>query len=183
MKRTEEAMTQIQRALELDPLSEFFRANYAQTLYFAGRYDEAIVEFRRALATSPGLPFALWILASTLHMKGQHEEAVEVIKTHYAGDRELVEALTQGYAQWGYRGAMKAAADLQAERGRKTHIPIVDVANLYVWAGEKARALDWLEKGLEARDPNVLFINADPAMAVLRSEPRFQAIVRQLNLP
>jgi hypothetical protein len=116
-------------------------------------------------------------------MKGRYEEAVEVIRTHYAGDKVMGEALTRGYAQAGYRGAMKAAADLQAERGRKTHVPIVDVAFLYVWAGEKARVLDWLEEGLEARDPNMPYIGVDPAMAVLRSEPRFQAIVRQMNLP
>ncbi|MCL4796537.1 MAG: protein kinase [Bryobacteraceae bacterium] len=183
MKRPAEAMSQIQRALELDPLNEFIRAFYAVVLYLVGRYDEAIAEFRRVLATSPGLPFALWMLASTLHMKGRYEEAVEVIRTSYPGDREMGEALTQGYAQAGYRGAMKRAADLQAVRGRKTHVPIVDVANLYVWAGEKDQALEWLEKGLEARDPNMPYINIDPANAVLRSEPRFQAIVRRMKLP
>jgi serine/threonine-protein kinase len=183
MKRPEEAMANVQKAMELDPLNELYRAFYAVVLYLVGRYDEAIAEFRRVLATSPGLPFALWMLASTLHMKGRYEEAVEVIRTHYAGDKVMGEALTRGYAQAGYRGAMKAAADLQAERGRKTHVPIVDVAFLYVWAGEKARALDWLEEGLEARDPNMPYIGVDPAMAVLRSEPRFQAIVRQMNLP
>jgi TolB-like protein/Tfp pilus assembly protein PilF len=183
MKRPEEAMANVQKAIELDPLNEFFRAFYAVVLYLDGRYDEAIAEFRRVLATSPGLPFALWILASTLFMRGRFEESLEVIRTHYAEDREMGEALTRGYAQSGYRGAMKAAADLQAERGRKTHVPIVDVAFLYVWAGEKAHALDWLEKGLEARDPNMPYIGVDPAMAVLRSEPRFQAIVRQLKLP
>jgi TolB-like protein len=183
MKRPEEAMTHIQQGRELDPLNEFFRGTYAQTLYFLSRHDEAIAEFRRVLAASPGLPFALWMLASSLLMKGRHEEAVEVIRTIFAGDREMGDTLTQGYAQSGYRGAMKAAADLQAERGRKTHVPIVDTANLYAWAGEKARALDWLEKGLEARDPNMPFINIDPALAVLRSEPRFQAIVRQMKLP
>ncbi len=183
MKRPEEAMANVQKAMELDPLNELYRAFYAVVLYLVGRYDEAIAEFRRVLATSPGLPFALWMLASTLYMKGRYEEAVEVIRTHYAGDAEMGEALTRGYAQAGYRGAMKAAADLQAERGRKTHVPIVDVAFLYVWAGEKARALDWLEKGLEARDPNMPYIGVDPAMAVLRSEPRFQAIVRRMKLP
>jgi hypothetical protein len=54
---------------------------------------------------------------------------------------------------------------------------------LYIWAGEKAQALEWLEKGLEVRDLNLPLVNVSPDYDTLRSEPRFQALLRRMNLP
>jgi tetratricopeptide (TPR) repeat protein len=185
MKRPEEAMVQIQQALELDPLNAFYQAFYAVDLYLAGRYDEAIPEFRKALRTSPELPFAHWMLGDTLYMKGLYEEALAEFKASYdySGIRELGEALTQGYAQSGYRGAMRRAADVLAARARKAYVPTCDVAGLYAKAGEKAQALAWLERGFEARDPNMPYVNVDPNLGRWRSDPRFQAILRRMNFP
>jgi tetratricopeptide (TPR) repeat protein len=183
MKHPEEAMAQIQRSLELDPLNAFFQAFYGVDLEIAGRYDEAIVQFRKALKTSPGLPFAHWMLALALSKKGLYEEALGEFKASYAGDREFEEALKRGYAQSAYRGAMRRAADLLAARYRKTYVTPCDVADLYVRAGEKDQALEWLEKGFEARDPNLPYINVDPTFETLRSDPRFQALLHRMNLP
>jgi TolB-like protein/tRNA A-37 threonylcarbamoyl transferase component Bud32/Tfp pilus assembly protein PilF len=183
MKRPGEAMTQIQRALELDPLNAFFQLLYGIDLEIARRYDEAIVQFRKALSMSPGLRPAHWNLSSTFFYKRQYEESLAEIKAYYAGNREMEEALTRGYAQSGYSGAMRRAADLQAARSPNTYVLPTDVAELYGLAGEEAQALAWLEKGLEARDPNMAFINVDPTFESLRSQPRFQALVRRMNLP
>jgi hypothetical protein len=57
------------------------------------------------------------------------------------------------------------------------------VARFYLFAGENDRALDWLERGYEARDPNLPSISDSPEVDPLRSEPRFQALLRRLNLP
>jgi tetratricopeptide (TPR) repeat protein len=183
MKRPEEAMAQIQRALELDPLNAFFQAFYGVDLEIAGRYDEAIAQSHKALRTSPELPFAHWGLSGTLFTKGLYEESLAETKACYAGDREMEEALTQGYAQSGYRGAMRRAANIRAARGRKTYVLPCDVATLYVWAGEKAQALEWLEKGFELRDPNMPYINVDPTFDTLRNTPRFQDLLRRMNFP
>ena len=58
-----------------------------------------------------------------------------------------------------------------------------DVAELYARAGERVRALEWLEKGFEDRDPNMNFIDDYPIFESLRSEPRFQDLLRRMNLP
>jgi hypothetical protein len=58
-----------------------------------------------------------------------------------------------------------------------------DVASLYAIAGEKVQALEWLERGFEARDPNMPYLNLYPEFETLRSEPRFQALVRKMGLP
>ena len=140
-------MAQIQRALELDPFNAVFQGWHAADLTLVGRYDEAIVQFRKALRASPDLVFAHWMLADIFFHKAMYEESLAEIKAYYAGDREMEEALTQGYAQSGYRGAMRRAADMLAARFRKTYVCPIDVAAWYVGAGEKDQALAWLEKG------------------------------------
>jgi hypothetical protein len=105
------------------------------------------------------------------------------MKAYYAGDREMEEALTQEYAQSGYRSAMRRAAELLAARGRMSYTLPADVAMLYAMAGEKVQALDWLEKAFEARDPNMPYLNLYPEFETLRSDPRFQDLLRRMNLP
>ena len=183
MKRPERAMAEIQRALQLDPLNELVHIHHAFLLESAGRYDEAIVQLRNLLRTDPQNPMAHWGLSCSLFRKAKYEESLAEMKAYYAADREMEEALTQGYAQLGYRGAMSRAADLLAARGRTTYVLPNDVASLYAIAGEKVQALEWLEKGFEARDPNMPYLNLYPEFETLRSEPRFQALVRKMGLP
>jgi TolB-like protein len=183
MKRPEEAMAQGQRALELDPLNGAFLGWYAAGMNFVGRYDEAIAQSRKAIRMSTGPGFAHSVLSTAFFKKGLYEEAFAEIKEYYAGDRETEEALTQGYAQSGFSGAMRRAADAFAARSRKTYVaPAADVACNYAAAGEKAQALDWLEKGLEVRDPTMPYLNLFPEYEGLRNSPRFQALLRKMNL-
>jgi hypothetical protein len=78
---------------------------------------------------------------------------------------------------------MRRAADLLASRARKTYVLSFDVAALYSIAGENAQALDWLEKGLEERSPHMPYVDAYLEFAPLRSDPRFQDLLRKMNLP
>jgi TolB-like protein/predicted Ser/Thr protein kinase len=185
LKRPEEAMAQMERALQLDPLNEVVQLHHAFILQSAGRDDEAIVQVRKLLRTSPQNPMLHQMLSVLLLRKAMYEESLAEMKASYSsiGDREVEEALTQGYEQSGYRGAMRSAADLLAARARKTNVPLIDPAMLYVIAGKNAQALEWLEKGLEERSPHMPYIDAYMELAPLRSYPRFQDLLRKMNLP
>jgi tetratricopeptide (TPR) repeat protein len=183
MKRPEEGIAEIQRALELDPLNSWFQAVYADDLVLVGRDDEAMVEYRKALRMSSGLPWLRGSISQILFRKAKYEESLAEMKAYYAGDREMEEALTQGYAQSGYSGAMRRAADILAARAHKTYVGPGDVATLYAMAGEKAQALTWLEKGLEVHDPSAPQYSLDPVYEILRSDPRFQDLLRRMNFP
>ena len=183
MKRPEEGMAQIQRALELDPLNGWVQGVHSNDLVMVGRDDEAMVQCRKALRISSGFTFVHGWLAGILFRKAKYEESLAEMKAVYAGDREMEEALTQGNAQSGYRGAMRRAADLLAARARKTYVNPTEVAWLYVMAGEKAQALAWLEKGFEVHDFNLPGVGVLPDYDTLRSDPRFQDLLRRMNLP
>ena len=99
------------------------------------------------------------------------------------GHRDAAEALTRGYAQGGYRAAMRLAAEKLAAPSKQAYVPRMLVARLYAHSGEKDQALTWLEKALEEREPFMVSLNVDPFWNSLRSEPRFQDLVRRMNLP
>jgi TolB-like protein/Tfp pilus assembly protein PilF/predicted Ser/Thr protein kinase len=184
LRRPDEAFVQINRALEIDPLNPLYRAFYAVDLVFVRRYDEAIAQFREALRTSPNLPFAQTQLGNALHLKGLHGEALAVLRTQArgSGDDALDQALAQGSAEGGYLGAMRRAADMMAARAQATTAAEVRVASMYLRAGDPQRALDWLEKAYEYRDPNLYGI-ISPMWDDLRNDTRFVNLRRRMNLP
>ncbi len=183
MRRPEEAMVQSRQALELDPLNAILQAFDGLALHMVGRSDKAIAQFRKALRTSPRLPFARKNIALILFDKGLYVDSLAEWKACFADDPELAEALAQGFAQAGYLGAMRRAADTLAARSHTSYVSFETVAFLYISAGEKERALEWLAKGFEARDPNLPYISAKPIYDPLRSDSRFQALLRRMNLP
>ena len=83
----------------------------------------------------------------------------------------------------GYLGAMLRVAEMMEKRSRATYVTPWQIGTLYTRAGKKDKALDWLEKAFEAHDANVPYLSVDPLFDDLRSEPRFQDLLRRLNFP
>jgi serine/threonine-protein kinase len=185
LRRPEEAMAQIDSALKLDPLNSLFRSIYAMDLMYARRFDEAIALLRATLKTEPNNAVALGTLRSAYHQKGMHREALDVWKASFAakGDTEAEEALARGYAAGGYSGALSQVAEMLVRRSRTSHVTPWQIGTLYTRAGKNDEALDWLEKAYEAHDPNVPYLSVDPIFDDLRANPRFQDLIRRLNLP
>ncbi|MGD9344664.1 MAG: protein kinase [Candidatus Aminicenantes bacterium] len=185
MKRPEEAMAQMERALQLDPLNEVVQLHHAWMLQSAGRDDEVIEEVRKLLGTSPQNPMLHSMLSISLMRKGMYEESLAEMKASYSsiGDHDVEEALTQEYAISGYQSAMKHAADLLAARAHKIYVNSIDVAVLYAMAGENDQAFEWLERSLEERNPQMPYLDAYIEFEALRSDSRFQDLLRKMNLP
>jgi TolB-like protein/tetratricopeptide (TPR) repeat protein/predicted Ser/Thr protein kinase len=185
MRRPEEAMVQIEQAMELDPFNTLLRSIYAWDLIYAHRYDDAIDHLRETLRTAPDDWTALSTLRSAYHQKRMYEEALEIWKRSYEArdDQEAEDALVRGYEEGGYSGALSSVAELLIERSRTTFVTPWQIGTLYTRAGKKDKALEWLEKAFEARDGNLIYLSVDPIFDYLRSDPRFQDLLRKMNLP
>jgi len=183
-KRPAEARAEFRRAVELDPVNPLFKAIYAMDRVFARQYDEAIAEARAVLRTTPNHPVALGALWFAFSLRGPENEAFLAAKASYAlyDDRTVEAALDRGYARGGYREAMRSAARALTVRFRTTYGTPMDVAFLYIAAGDHAEALDWLERAFDVRDPQLLGIGT-PMFDSLRSEPRYQLLLRRIGLP
>jgi serine/threonine protein kinase/Tfp pilus assembly protein PilF len=185
MERPEEAMAQIERALEFDPFNAAFRSLYAFDLMYARRFDEAIANLQETLRTAPTDEFALSAIRSAYHVNGMFEEAYNAWKTWYDvhDDSEAEQAILRGYEEGGYSGALSSVAELMIERSKTTYITPWQIATVYTRAGRNEEALDWLEKAFVAHDANMPSISVDPIFDNLRDEPRFNELLRQMNLP
>ncbi len=184
MGRPDEALAQGERALELDPLNSLFMGIFGNVLLHIRRYDDVIVQARNALRTSPNDPVGHYILWAALHMKGMYAEALVEAKAFFAGIGldVIAEVMAGGYEKDGYSGAMNIAAETLAEFSRTDFIMPFFISTVYAFAGEKEQALKWLERGYEIKDPNMPYM-ARSNFDILRDEPRYQDLLRRMNLP
>jgi TolB-like protein/Tfp pilus assembly protein PilF/predicted Ser/Thr protein kinase len=184
MKRPQEAMVQADRAVELDPLNPLFQGLYAMDLLYARRYDDAVALLLRTLKASPNDAIALSTLRSVYHMKKTYPEAIDIWRASYAakGDREAGDALDLGFKGGGYQGALRSVAETFVARLKTAYVTPWQIATLYTRAGDRDEALAWLEKAYETRDANMPYLNVDPIFDDLRSDPRFQDLLRRMKL-
>jgi TolB-like protein/predicted Ser/Thr protein kinase len=184
MGRTEEALPHIERALELDPLNPLINYFYGMVLGFNRRYDDALIAFRTTSEIEPNFVLALFGLADTLRRIGKHDEALAIWRKAYADEAEITAALEDGYEKAGYKGAYRAVADLMAEwfgkPGKSRFVD--DIAIWYIRAGDYEEAIEWLEKAYEEHDPGIAYIGMFGGDR-LRPYPRFQDLLRKMNLP
>lgn len=185
MRRWPEAWAKGERCLDLDPRNSAFQVSFGWVLLFSRRYDDAIEQLHKALRTNPDLLGAHEKLWTAFEQKRMYEEALAEAKKFRAlrGQAEVVEALARGYAETGYPGAIGRAAEKLAARSKLTFVQRTELARLYARAGQKDRALEWLEKAYEVRDSILVYLQVDPDWDSLRDDPRFQDLLRRMNFP
>ena len=175
--RSDEAMSQVNYALKLDPFDYMTKDNAAWVIWALRQYDRAIKEFE-SLGDDLGLGFAY-------REKKMYPEAIVALeRSARRSGRKSFElgSLACTYALAGKkREALVLIKELK-ERAQQRHISAFVFADAYRGLGEKDQALTWLERAYEERDLMV-FIQAAPYWDVLRSEPRFEALLRRMNFP
>jgi TolB-like protein/Flp pilus assembly protein TadD/predicted Ser/Thr protein kinase len=183
MGRPDEAMAWIKKALELDPFNAKVQSFYAIDLLYLRRYDDAIAAARTALRIQPDAPVARSALYQAFFIKGTYDEALALDRQRVAGDRGLEEALERGFAEGSYAGSHKRLADAWAARfGKPGGVSAWTLASTYLHAGDKDRTFEWLERAYEERDGNMPYLGM-PIWDSLRSDPRFQDLMRRMKLP
>jgi tetratricopeptide (TPR) repeat protein len=150
-------------------------------------YEEAIAQIAQIRKSLPDFAVAHWGLWVAFHAKEMYEEALVEAKaslTFFApGVPEAAEALERGHGQGEYAGAMHRAAEMLAEHSNRIYVKPYLIAELYACAGERDGALDWLERAYEDRTIEMVFHSNWPVWDSVRDDPRFQSLLRRMNLP
>jgi len=185
MKRTDEWNTEIHKTLELDPFNPFFQCFYGWHLVYLQRYDEAIAQFRKVLAAVPDFSSVHMGLWGAFYKKGMNEEALAEARRFFSilHDHEVEEALTRGYSEGGYARAMHLGARVLAARSTRAHVPAVRIARLYAHAGDKDEVIRWLQKACDDRETPLTHLAVAWDWDFLRSDARFQDLLRRVGLP
>jgi len=184
--RFEEGLAEIRRAHDLDPESPVTEADWALQYFYAGKYDEGIAKCKEALQLHPGFALAHFWLGRNYEAKGETQAAIVELSEAARlepGNPLYLSLLGHAYAAAGNRDeAERILMQLEAESSRHYVSPVL-ISLIYVGLGDNEKALDWAEKGYEARTPLLTRIKRDPVVGGLRKEPRFQALVRWVGPP
>jgi TolB-like protein/DNA-binding winged helix-turn-helix (wHTH) protein/Flp pilus assembly protein TadD len=182
--RYNEAIAEMRKAENLDPLSLIINADLAELLVLAHSYDESIRQSRKTIEMDPNFALAHNQIAQAYLQTQMYVEAVAELQkaVQLSGSSPTAVAnLARAYVASGKRSeAVKLLNDLK-KRSSPVSSLASEIAVIYAALGDTDQALNWLEKGYEERfNPGVLL---RPGFDPLRSDPRFQDLVRRIGLP
>jgi TolB-like protein/DNA-binding winged helix-turn-helix (wHTH) protein/Flp pilus assembly protein TadD len=179
-----EAIAEMKKAENLDPLSLVINADLAELLVIGHSYDESILQSRKTIEMDPNFGLAHNHLAQAYLQKHLNDEAVAELQKAVqlsGGSPTCIANLARAYVASDNRSdAAKLLSDLK-KRSSPVSSHASEIAVIYAALGDTDQAMHWLEKGYEERfNPGVLL---RPGFDPLRSDPRFQDLVRRIGLP
>ena len=181
--RYDEAIAEMKKAENLDPLSLIINADLAELLVLAHSYDESIRQSRKTIEMDPNFAVAHNQLGQAYLQKHTYGEAVAELQKAVelsGGSPAFIANLARAYVASGKKNkALKLLSDLK-KRSNPSYSNASEIAVIYASLGDSDQAMNWLEKGYEERfNPGVLL---RPGFDPLRSDPRFQDLARRIGL-
>jgi len=182
--KREEAVQEIDRARTIDPLSLIINTRYGTMLYFARHYDSATVQLRYTLELDPGYGLAHMQLSRAYLAQNRCADALREASVGGVGAGNY-EGANVGYAAAKCGDTVLARRELQQRlaMAEQHYVPADVIARLYAGLGEKSKALDWLDRAYRQDTWSLMLLQVEPMYDNLRSEPRFQALVKKMRLP
>jgi len=182
----DEAIAQLKRALELDPLSPPFNANLGMGYTMARRYPEAIAQLRKTVELNPAFSYGHGALGYALDASGQFDQAIPEMEKAYELSRDfhVLGLLGHAYALRGNREKafqlLKQLQDLEQQSSDWNY----GLALIYLALGDKNEALNRLEESYRSGEVGfTLNIKVDPMLDPLRGDPRFENLANQIVPP
>jgi tetratricopeptide (TPR) repeat protein len=182
--RHQEALAQAERARELDPLSLITNALFGMFLFQARQYDAAVEQLQKTIKMNPHFWVGHLHLGKVYEQKGMYQAAIEEFtkaRDLSEGNSETIASLGHAYAISGGRDAARNVLEELKRQSQKSYVPPYNIAMIYAGLGEKDHALDWLEKGYEARDVHMIFLKIDPKWDTFRTDSRFRDLLERMG--
>ncbi len=188
MQRSEESVAEAKRAQLLDPVSPFVNTWAGAAYFYAGKADEGMASMQKALELDPSFSDASIVLARAYLKQGMFQQAtVELQRALTFNETEVLVlgALAHVYARIGQReDALKLVHKLERIEGEERgYVAPFGIIWAYAGLGDKEQAFAWLERAYEEHRDRIVWLNVDPLLEPLRSDPRFHDLVRRVGLP
>jgi eukaryotic-like serine/threonine-protein kinase len=183
--RFEEAIREAVAGRDAEPLSLVQNANVAYAFQFSGRYDEAIEWCKRTLAMDPNFLRGRYILGMAYEQKKMYSEAIaelEAARRLSEDGPHYVASLGHAYAAAGRTADARRCLEDLNEMARRRFVGSEQIGLVHAGLGERGAALTLLEKGEEERNNWVMNLAIDRRFDPLRSDPRFNDLLKRLHL-
>jgi serine/threonine protein kinase/tetratricopeptide (TPR) repeat protein len=188
--RSQEAIDEANRAVQLDPLSPIVAMTPVVAYLSDRQFDKAIEIAKRIIADNPTFGRAHGPLGGAYQGQRKYPEAIQEwkIDAQLEGDKNLAEfaaALDAGFHSGGWPAALRKGIEVSlAQRKNKSgYVYPSGIASLYAQLGDKDRAFEWLNTAYQEHDSGFIGIRVDFTMDSLRSDPRYAELIRKIGLP
>ncbi len=186
--REQEALAEINRAHQLDPLSPVITASIGEIHTDARQYDEAISDCNKLADQNPEYADLRKCLALAYWAKRMYPQVIAEWKVfgQLSGDRnesDFAAALERGFRSAGWKGALTKGIETRIAQRTAGYISAYNIAALYADLGDKDQAFRWLNTAYQERNPDMEGLKTDFLLDPMRSDPRFAELVRKVGLP
>ena len=185
MGRLDEAIAERRRALEAEPLSLIISASWDGSYIEARHYDQAIEELRKTVDMDPSFVVAHLFLGWVYEQKGMLPEAIAEFQqalSNSGGDPRFVSALGHAYAISGQRRMAEESLARLKEQAKQRYVSPYDIAVIYIGLQERDQTWKYLELAYQDRSYWIIFLRVDPRFDAIRGDPRYQDLLRRMNL-
>ena len=181
----EDALAEARQAKALDPVSLPVRSNTAMALYYGGQYDQAIEQCLQVLEIDPNFARSYEDLGRIYWEKGMRRDAIRAFKkavTYSGQGSRYIASLAHAYGVAGRRKEALSLLEELSNLARKRYISPFAFALICTGLGNKDQAFAWLDRAYQERADALPFVKVNPRLAPLRSDSRFQTLIRRMSL-
>jgi TolB-like protein/DNA-binding winged helix-turn-helix (wHTH) protein len=181
--RNEEAIQEEKKAMDLDPFERTF--GLALTYNWARQYDAAINEARLRLETRPDDIALHWMIWEAYRRKGAEKEAAQELEKLLLlqGWTNSAASVHRQFEHGGYKAVVLGQVDYYKKLSEKQYVSPLQRAMYNAQLGRREETLALLEEGYQQHDPELLWIQNDPAYDFLHGDERYRSIIRRIGLP
>jgi eukaryotic-like serine/threonine-protein kinase len=186
MGRQVEAIAKMKNSQELDPLSLIISVAIGWASYMARRYDDAIEQLLRTVELDPNYPITYWILGLLYRITGRYDVAITAGEkgVNLSGGSPLMRAaLAHTYGMAGRPNDARQLLHDLTELAKHRYVAPHFLTGIHIGLGDNDRAMECLEKSWQERCHWLVYLHMDPSMDALRSDPRFQDLLKRVGLP
>ncbi|HMH05715.1 MAG TPA: hypothetical protein VK579_03450, partial [Terriglobales bacterium] len=184
--QTEASLVESRRALELDPLDLIISGHQPWHYYYARDFDRVIEICHDNLASHPEAFWVHFELGRAYEQKRMFKEAISELTTAVSLQKDMtfaIAALGHAFAVSGQTEKAQQLLGNLKKLSNQRYVSSADIAMIYVGLGDNDQAFAWLQKAFLERSWYLVLLRVDPRLDSLRSGPRFQALLRRVNLP